>query len=81
MSKQCDKLESQDIYGYGVGVHYRGRDSHQTRLGALLTIATYVLVGVYLAARVQEFFDKSSQIEQVNKKSLDLFDEPIVNLN
>ena len=80
MSKLCGLIESH-IYGYGIGVHYRGRHSHQTRLGALLTIATYVLVAVYVTARVQQFFEKYSQIEQVNKISVDLFDEPRINLN
>ena len=81
MSKLYGLIKSQDIYGHGIGIQYRGQDSHKTGLGALLTIFSYVLVSVYLAARVQEFFDNSSQIEQVNKKSVDLFDEPVINLN
>ena len=40
-----------------------------------------MVVAVYVASRVQEFFDKSSQIERTNITSVDLFDEPMNNLN
>ena len=33
-----------DIFGYKIGVHFKGKGSYQTRLGALLTLAVYVLM-------------------------------------
>ena len=37
---------NQDIFGHAIGVHYRGDGSFKTRLGALCTIATYVLIAI-----------------------------------
>ena len=41
----AQKLVDQDIYGHQVGVHYKGSDTYKTKLGALFTVATYVLIG------------------------------------
>ena len=37
-------LVGQDIYGQPIGVHYRGDGYFKTKLGALVTLAAYVLI-------------------------------------
>ena len=45
MSKRLYKfLINQDVLGTPIGVHYKGQDSFKTGLGALCTLATYVLI-------------------------------------
>ena len=39
----------QDMYGHVIGVHYKGSGSYQTKLGALVTLATYVLMTINMA--------------------------------
>ena len=50
MSKRLYKfLINQDVLGTPIGVHYKGQDSFKTGLGALCTLATYVLIMVNTA--------------------------------
>ena len=50
MTKRLYKLlVNQDVYGTPIGVHYKGQDSFKTGLGALCTLATYVLIMVNTA--------------------------------
>ena len=57
------KLESfivgQDMYGYAMGINYRGSGTFQTRLGALCTFATYVLILVNLSTLVIAYYNGS----------------------
>ena len=39
-------LVNQDMYGHMIGVHYRGKDVYKTRLGALVSIAMYVIMSM-----------------------------------
>ena len=45
-----DRLKSMfvdlDMYGHKIGVSYRGREAYKTRLGAFVTLATYILMTV-----------------------------------
>ena len=50
---------SQDIYGYAIGVNYRGRGAYQTRLGGLCTLVTYVLIIVNAVSIMIAFNDGS----------------------
>ena len=52
------------MYGHVIGVHYRGRGSYQTRLGAFFTFATYVLMIVNLVTLILAFQDGSKQDEK-----------------
>jgi len=40
-----------DIYGHAVTVNYRGASSYKTKLGAFLTIITYVTFLTYAAVK------------------------------
>ena len=44
-----------DMYGHTIGVHYRGRDAYKTKLGALVTLATYVLMTVNMISLFTAF--------------------------
>ena len=56
-------IVSFDRYGTAIGVHYKGKSSYQTRLGALCSIATYVLMTINLVNLVTAFLDGSKQTE------------------
>ena len=53
-------IVSFDRYGMDIGVHYKGKDSYQTRLGALCSIASYVLMTINLVNLVTAFLDGSN---------------------
>ena len=52
-------LTSLDIYGRGIGVHYNIEDTYKTRLGAFMTIITYVLCLFNTYNLVVQYVDKS----------------------
>ena len=52
-----------DIFGHKVGVHFRGEDSYKTKLGGLLSLATYTLVVIHTLNLVTDFVDHSAQVE------------------
>ena len=54
-----------DIYGHAIGVHYRGRGAYKTRLGALVTLATYILMIINTVSLFKAFMDGSMQEEKV----------------
>ena len=54
----------QDIYGHPISVHYKGSDSYKTVLGALCTVATYVLIAVNFVTLLTAFNDGSNQDEK-----------------
>ena len=61
-----DYVVSKDIYGHPVGINYRGSDSFQTKMGALCTLATLIVVIVNSSSLVKAFFDSSKQDEKVS---------------
>jgi len=50
---------SLDIYGHPVGVTYKGKDTYQTKLGALFSFFTYILVIFYAAEKMLLLIGKS----------------------
>ena len=52
-------LVNQDVFGHKIGVHYRGKDTYQTRLGAFLTIVTYSLMFANFIALFGDFLEGS----------------------
>ena len=64
---------NKDIYGYVIGVHYKGLGAFKTRLGAFLTLATYVLMIVNLLTLLQAFQDGSLQTETQQVTKIDRF--------
>lgn len=53
-------IVGQDMYGHVIGVHYKGSGSYQTKLGALVTLATYVLMTVNMVTLYMAFQDGSN---------------------
>ena len=61
-----DYMVGKDIYGHPVGINYRGSDSFQTKMGALCTLATLIMVIANTTTLVRAFFDGSKQDEKVS---------------
>ena len=52
--KKLDELfVSHASFGHKIGVHYRNKESYQTRIGAVVTLLTYMLM---LANGIQLFY-------------------------
>ena len=60
-----------DMYGHTIGVTYRGGDKYKTRCGALVTIATYVLIIINTLSLLVAFNDGSNQEELVQSTKFD----------
>ena len=49
MSRKIGELfEDSDIFGLPVNLNYRGRDTFKTKLGAMCSLLTYVLISINL---------------------------------
>ena len=48
-----------DIYGHQIGVNYRSQGTYTTKLGALLSIATFVLSMMNLSTLLDAFINKT----------------------
>ena len=57
------KLSGLDFYGHPVGVNYRGSHTYGTKLGALCSIMTTVLICINSATLIASFANKSDQTE------------------
>lgn len=71
----------QDIFGRAIGVHFKGSGSYQTRLGALFTLATYILMLVNLLTLFTAFIDGSMQEEKSQSQKIDRFNAEAVVLS
>ena len=49
------------MFGLPIGVNYRGDDHYRTKLGALVSFATYFLIAGNLISLIQCFYDGSKQ--------------------
>ena len=54
-----------DVFGHPVGVNYRGSGSFKTKMGALCSLATLIMVLANFTTLVRIFFDGSKQEEKV----------------
>ena len=52
-----------DFYGHPVGVHYRGSGSYSTKLGALCSIITVLLIVINTLDIWTKFIHKTDQTE------------------
>ena len=57
-------LVSRDQYGHPIEINYKGSGSYQTKLGALCTLATQILILVYTINLVIAFRNNSLQEEK-----------------
>ena len=60
-----------DMYGHVIGVTYRGRDAYKTRLGALVTLVTYILMTINAVSLFIAYQDGSKQEEKVQSTKFD----------
>ena len=56
-------LVGKDIYGHGMGVNLGGDGTFKTRVGALLTIVSYLLISINFFTLLQDFISRSTQVE------------------
>ena len=56
-----DIIVGHDMYGHVIGVHYKGSGSYQTKLGALVTLVTYILMSINMVTLFMAFEDGSKQ--------------------
>ena len=73
MERIFNFLTSLDIYGHPVGVLFKGSSVYQTRLGALITLITYMLMLFNLQTLFSAFLDGSKQEEKVSITYTDSF--------
>ena len=69
-----------DMYGHAIGVHYRGRDAFKTKLGTVVTLATYVLMTVNMVSLLTAFKDGSMQEEKSQRVKFDAWSHEAVNI-
>ena len=74
-------IVQQDIFGHGIGVHYRGSETYQTRLGAFFTFAIYGLMLANLVTLWTAFMDGSNQTEKVQTLTFDAFGSEQYNIS
>ena len=54
-----------DIFGHKISINYKGEEAYQTRIGGLLTVATYAFIVVNTAKLLTSYTDFSDQKESV----------------
>ena len=69
MGKFSDFFLSIDIFGHPITVNYKGEDNFKTRLGALCTIAFFVLSIVNLTAVIPAY-NNNSKLETNTQRSI-----------
>ena len=63
-TKIANFLTGFDIYGHGIGVHHDGSGAYKTRLGAFLTLATFIVMIVNMTNLSIAFYTGSDQSEK-----------------
>ena len=74
-------LEKFDIYGYPIGLQYRGNETYRTALGGVLTLITFTLICINTVDLATQYLDNSAQKEQKNTVQDELFDMKPLNLD
>ena len=60
-----------DIFGYQIGVTYRGDSAHKTKLGSFVTFIVYGLILTNLIQSLNAFGNGSRQSENQTTKVID----------
>ena len=55
-----------DRLGHSFSLNYKGKDTYQTMIGSLLTIASAVLVGILFVLKITEVIDMKDPKVQVH---------------
>ena len=59
-----------DHLGHKFSLNYKGEETYQTKLGALLTIASTVLVGILFVLKATEVIEMKDPTVQVYSRSI-----------
>ena len=73
----ANRLTKFDIYGHPITVNLAGSGVYKTKLGALATLLTYILVVINLMQLVTQFIDKSNQKESTQNFVVDDIEEQV----
>ena len=73
-------LVDRDIYGEKIKVMYKGNDLYQTKLGALCTILTYVLICINAFSVFQGFVNGTRQNESAQTLYFDRYEAGPISL-
>ena len=65
-SRACKFIKALDIFGFPIGVNYKGEGSYNTLLGAFCTTSVYALILFNFVALVTSLFDGSNQQDNSN---------------
>ena len=68
------------MYGHKIGLNYEGSDKFKTKLGAVVTIMTYVLILINTLKIVSEFVNDENQREIYRPLQVDLSTFPMQNM-
>ena len=63
-----------------MSVNYRGNDTYKTKLGACVSILTYILILFNVVGLVEAFLDGSKQDEKSSTSAVDLLKADAFNL-
>ena len=66
-------FRERDIFGYTIGVTYKGSDKYNTYLGSSCTITSYVMILFNLLVLITAFRTKSKQEEKTQLTLIDRF--------
>ena len=78
-SKLTKFLVDKDAFGHVVGLNYRGSETYQTKIGALCTLTTLVLIIFNTVTLSTAFVDGSRQDEKAQSTTFNLFDSDTYN--
>ena len=73
-------LKKLDIFGYPIGVHYKGKTTHNTIFGSLLSLFIITWVLIYAAITLLMTVDHSNQEVNTNRIKADLNEQGPVDL-
>mgnify|MGYP001626562620 CR=1 FL=1 len=79
-SRFGDFLKERDIYGQPISINYKGSDVFKTKIGALVSLLTYMLIIFNLVNLTRAFMDGSKQDETTSTVSFNRFEAGPFNL-
>ena len=74
----CSLLQRLDIFGHRIGVNYKGKDTYQTYLGSICTLAVYVLILINFLQLSIAYHDGSRQTEKEFTTTIDPLNREVV---
>ena len=72
-SRFVNWVVNKDIFGQPVGVNYEGSDAFKTKVGALITVCTYIVMLINISTLLTAFSDGTRQEEKQATTTIDKF--------